>query len=33
MKTELTLNALQAMNAQDSEALRAAGREMRRNLT
>ncbi|CST41315.1 plasmid SOS inhibition protein B [Shigella sonnei] len=33
MKTELTLNALQSMNAQEYEDIRAAGSDMRRNLT
>ncbi len=33
MKTELTLNALQSMNAQEYEEIRAAGSDMRRNLT
>ncbi len=33
MKTELTLNALQSMNAQEYEEIRAAGRDARRELT
>lgn len=33
MNTELTLNALQSMNAQEYEEIRAAGSDMRRNLT
>ena len=33
MKTELTLNVLQTMNAQEYEDIRAAGSDMRRNLT
>ncbi|GCJ66327.1 plasmid SOS inhibition protein PsiB [Escherichia coli] len=33
MKTELPLNALQSMNAQEYEDIRAAGSDMRRNLT
>nr|pir psiB protein - Escherichia coli plasmid Collb-P9 [Escherichia coli]AAB39948.1 PsiB [Shigella sonnei] len=33
MKTELTLNALQSMNAQEYEDIRAAGSDIRRNLT
>ncbi|HHW7351795.1 conjugation system SOS inhibitor PsiB [Escherichia coli] len=33
MKTELTLNALQSMNAQEYEDIRAAGRDARRELT
>lgn len=33
MNTELTLNALQSMNAQEYKEIRAAGSDMRRNLT
>ncbi|MFW7512925.1 conjugation system SOS inhibitor PsiB, partial [Escherichia coli] len=33
MKTELTLNVLQTMSAQEYEDIRAAGSDMRRNLT